>query len=186
MTELQGWRRIHSCAAVLDAPRQPSLHFRFHPSYSSRSDAHPARESSFGFELVDHRAPEAGDFANLRQPQNLHRWDGCGRVGRHESKTIRGARVIRGPDRGENPPIPLQHAYESRRRVEVLGAFHLKRRIACGLVLSHIWLHELHGSYQGARHRRDQTRDRGGGRARDVVRVGVAETAARAGVTGRA
>jgi hypothetical protein len=58
-------------AMVLDAPPEPMLHFRFHPAYGAQTYAHPGRESAFGLELVDHRASEAGDLADLREPKYL-------------------------------------------------------------------------------------------------------------------
>jgi len=59
------------CTVVRNAARKPELDFRLHPTDSSQPDAHPARESVLGLELVDHRASEAGDFADLRQTKNL-------------------------------------------------------------------------------------------------------------------
>ena len=59
-------------AMPLDPPRQPPLHLRLHPPHGPCPDAHPARKALLGFELVDHRAPEAGDFADLRQAQDLY------------------------------------------------------------------------------------------------------------------
>src|ERR1035438_4932854 len=44
---------------------------RFHPAYGAQTYAHPGRESAFGLELVDHRASEAGDLADLREPKYL-------------------------------------------------------------------------------------------------------------------
>lgn len=61
----------HTGAMMLDAPREPELHFGFHPAHRAQPDAHPTRESALGLELVDHRASEAGDFADLRQAKNL-------------------------------------------------------------------------------------------------------------------
>ena len=54
-----------------DAILQPRLNLRFHPAHSARTDAHPAREPAIGFELVDHRATQASEFADLRQSQYL-------------------------------------------------------------------------------------------------------------------
>jgi len=38
---------------MLNASRNPTLHFRFHPTHGPRSDTHPAWEPALGFELVD-------------------------------------------------------------------------------------------------------------------------------------
>ena len=56
---------------AFDAIRQPALHFGLHPTHRARTDADPAREPAIGFELVDHRATQASDFADLMQSQNL-------------------------------------------------------------------------------------------------------------------
>jgi hypothetical protein len=39
---------------TLDAARKPELNFGLHPTDGAQAKAHPARESAFGFELVDH------------------------------------------------------------------------------------------------------------------------------------
>ncbi len=39
---------------MLDAAREPDLNFRLHPADCAQAKAHPARESSFGLELVNH------------------------------------------------------------------------------------------------------------------------------------
>ena len=57
---------------MLDAARKPELNFRLHPADGAQANAHPARESPFSFELVDHRASKAGDAADLREPENLY------------------------------------------------------------------------------------------------------------------
>ena len=57
---------------MLDAAREPVLNFRFHPADGAHANAYPARESTFSFELVDHGASEAGDFADLRKAENLY------------------------------------------------------------------------------------------------------------------
>ena len=68
---LEDDRRRWLCATAVDAIRQPTLHFGFHPTHGARTDADPAREPAIGFELVDHRATQASDFADLMQSQNL-------------------------------------------------------------------------------------------------------------------
>lgn len=55
-----------------DSIRKPPLNFCFYPPHRPRPDAHSARKPSFGFELVDHRASEACDLADLRETQNVH------------------------------------------------------------------------------------------------------------------
>jgi hypothetical protein len=64
-------------AMMLDTIREPEQHFRFHPAYRAQPYSYSARESALGLELVDHRASEAGDFADLRQAQNPHSRYGC-------------------------------------------------------------------------------------------------------------
>ena len=66
---------------MFDATREPQLHFGFHPAHRAQPYAHTARESALGLELVDHRASEASNFADLRQTKNL---DGC-----HTHQTLR-------------------------------------------------------------------------------------------------
>lgn len=68
----------HTGTMMLDAPREPKLHFRFHPAHGTQPYAHPAWEPALRLKLVDHRASEAGDFAHLRQAQNLDSRYGCG------------------------------------------------------------------------------------------------------------
>lgn len=60
-----------SKTVLLDATREPKLYFGFHPANRAQPDPQPARESALGLKLVDHRAPEASDFADLRQTKNL-------------------------------------------------------------------------------------------------------------------
>ena len=67
----------HAGAMMLDATRKPELYFGLHPAHRAHSYAHPTRESALGLELVDHRAPEAGDFADLGQTKNLDRRFRC-------------------------------------------------------------------------------------------------------------
>jgi hypothetical protein len=50
---------------VFDAASKPQLDFRLNPPHGSRADTDPARKPAFGFELVDHRASETCDFADL-------------------------------------------------------------------------------------------------------------------------
>jgi hypothetical protein len=57
-------------AVLLDATCEPELNFRFHPTDGTQANAHTRWESAFGFELVDHRATEAGYFAYLGEPKN--------------------------------------------------------------------------------------------------------------------
>lgn len=64
----------HAGTVMLDTTCKPELHFGFHPAYGPQPDAYPIRESVLGLELVNHRASEPGDFADLRQTKNL---DGC-------------------------------------------------------------------------------------------------------------
>ncbi len=63
---------------MFDALRHPALHFRLDPSNGPRADAHPAGEPALRFELVDHRATESRDPADLRQAKYLCRQQGRG------------------------------------------------------------------------------------------------------------
>ena len=67
---------------LVDAVSEPTLNFRFHPTDGAQAEAYPSRESVFGLELVNHRASEAGDFADLRETENLYgRWNSIGLSG---------------------------------------------------------------------------------------------------------
>ena len=57
---------------TLDAARKPELNFGLHPTDGAQTNAHPARKSSFGLQLVNHGASKAGDFADLRETENLY------------------------------------------------------------------------------------------------------------------
>ncbi len=57
---------------MLYAAREPVLNFRFYPAHRAQTNAHAARESAFGLELVNHRASEAGNFADFRETENLY------------------------------------------------------------------------------------------------------------------
>jgi hypothetical protein len=57
---------------LVDAVSEPTLNFRFHPTDGAQAEAYPSRESVFGLELVNHRASEAGDLADLREPKYLY------------------------------------------------------------------------------------------------------------------
>jgi hypothetical protein len=64
--------QLHPLRAIsIDAVRKPRLYFRIHPTDGTGANAHPAWKSASRFELVDHRAPEASGFADLRQTKNL-------------------------------------------------------------------------------------------------------------------
>lgn len=69
---------------MLDAAREPELHFGFHPAHSTQPYANPARKPALGLELVDHRASETGDFADLRQAKNLDGLYRCWGLNSHE------------------------------------------------------------------------------------------------------
>lgn len=58
-------------AIAFDSIRKPTLYLGLYPPHGPRPDANPAGKPACRFELVDHRAPEACDLADLRQAQNL-------------------------------------------------------------------------------------------------------------------
>jgi hypothetical protein len=59
-------------AMLFQAICEPNLNFLFYPAHGAQANAHPTRESSFGFELIDHGASEAGDLTDLRKTKNLY------------------------------------------------------------------------------------------------------------------
>ena len=71
-TQLGRHGLVRAGAMMLDAAREPVLNFRFYPAHRAQTDAHAAWKSAFGLELVNHRASEAGDLADLREPKYLY------------------------------------------------------------------------------------------------------------------
>lgn len=74
----------HLNSMAFDTAREPVLNFRLYPTHGAQADAHHGRESSFGLELVDHRASKAGDLADLGEPENLYGRCRNGGLDRHE------------------------------------------------------------------------------------------------------
>jgi len=81
---------------MLDASRNPTRYFRFHPTHGPRADTHPAWEPALRFELVDHRTIQSVDPADLWQPQDLRGQrergeliDQCRIAGLHLTKRLR-------------------------------------------------------------------------------------------------
>jgi hypothetical protein len=63
---------VRAGAMMLDAACEPELNFGFNPTDGTKADAYTSWESAFGLELVNHRASEAGDFADLGETENLY------------------------------------------------------------------------------------------------------------------
>lgn len=59
-------------AIAFDSIRKPTLYLGLYPPHGPRPDANSAGKPAGRFELVDHRATEACDLADLRETQNLH------------------------------------------------------------------------------------------------------------------
>src|ERR1700722_18108725 len=59
--------------AHCDAPDQPRVHFVVQPSHCAHPDLDTLRKPKIGLQLVDHRAAQARNLADLGQPQDLKR-----------------------------------------------------------------------------------------------------------------
>ena len=58
-------------SSLHDALPKPRLYFGFDPADCTGTNPHSARKSSFCLELVNHRAPEPGCSADIRQAEDL-------------------------------------------------------------------------------------------------------------------